>query len=220
MIIIFYHQRECSNYYVPLLWRIKDKMNEIQTIQSKIYEIRGQRVMLDRDLAELYQVTTGNLNKAVKRNIRRFPPDFMFQLTKDEFNRLKSDLIFQNGTSNWGGTRKLPYAFTEQGLAMLSGILTSDIAIDVNISIMRAFVAIRRMVASLPKPEVNADVAQLRKDFEELKLDIEDILHDQNDINESTRLQLDAISTALAELQSKEPRQKPRRRIGFIQDGK
>ncbi len=195
-------------------------MNEIQTIQSKIYEIRGQRVMLDRDLAELYQVTTGNLNKAVKRNIRRFPPDFMFQLTKDEFNRLKSDLIFQNGTSNWGGTRKLPYAFTEQGLAMLSGILTSDIAIDVNISIMRAFVAIRRMVASLPKPEVNADVAQLRKDFEELKLDIEDILHDQNDINESTRLQLDAISTALAELQSKEPRQKPRRRIGFIQDGK
>lgn len=220
MIKIFYHQRECSNYYVPLLWRIKDKMNEIQTIQSKIYEIRGQRVMLDRDLAELYQVTTGNLNKAVKRNIRRFPPDFMFQLTKDEFNRLKSDLIFQNGTSNWGGTRKLPYAFTEQGLAMLSGILTSDIAIDVNISIMRAFVAIRRMVASLPKPEVNADVAQLRKDFEELKLDIEDILHDQNDINESTRLQLDAISTALAELQSKESRQKPRRRIGFIQDGK
>ena len=108
-------------------------MNEIQTIQSKIYEIRGQRVMLDRDLAELYQVTTGNLNKAVKRNIRRFPPDFMFQLTKDEFNRLKSDLIFQNGTSNWGGTRKLPYAFTEQGLAMLSGVLTSDIAIDVNI---------------------------------------------------------------------------------------
>ncbi len=193
-------------------------MNEIQTIQSKIYEIRGQRVMLDRDLAELYQVTTGNLNKAVKRNIRRFPPDFMFQLTKDEFNKLRSDLIFQNGTSNWGGTRKLPYAFTEQGLAMLSGVLTSDIAIDVNISIMRAFVAIRRMAATLPKPEVNADVAQLRKDFEELKLDIEDILRDQNDINESTRTQLDAISTALAELQSKEPRQMSRRKIGFIQD--
>lgn len=193
-------------------------MNEIQTIQSKIYEIRGQRVMLDRDLAELYQVTTGNLNKAVKRNIRRFPPDFMFQLTKDEFNKLRSDLIFQNGTSNWGGTRKLPYAFTEQGLAMLSGVLTSDIAIDVNISIMRAFVAIRRMAATLPKAEVNADVAQLRKDFEELKLDIEDILRDQNDINESTRTQLDAISTALAELQSKEPRQMSRRKIGFIQD--
>ena len=190
-------------------------MNQIQIIQSKIYEIRGQRVMLDRDLAELYQVTTGNLNKAVKRNIRRFPPDFMFQLTKDEFNILKSNLIFQNGTSNWGGTRKLPYAFTEQGLAMLSGVLTSEIAIDVNISIMRAFVAIRHMANSLPNP--SADVAQLRQDFEELKQDIEDILQDQNDINESTRMQLDNISLALAELQSKEPRQKPRRKIGFIQ---
>ena len=79
-------------------------MNEIQTIQSIIYEIRGQRVMLDRDLAELYQVTTGNLNKAVKRNFRRFPPDFMFQLTKEEFDFLKQTLIFQNGISSWGGT--------------------------------------------------------------------------------------------------------------------
>ena len=174
--------------------------------------------MLDRDLAELYQVTTGNLNKAVKRNIRRFPPDFMFQLNREEFEKLRNDLIFQNGISNWGGTRKLPYAFTEQGLAMLSGILNSDIAIDVNINIMRAFVAIRRMAASLPKPEASDDVAQLRKDFEELKLDIEEILHDQNDINESTRTQLDAISEALAELQSKEVKQKPRKRIGFIQD--
>jgi hypothetical protein len=191
-------------------------MNEIQIIQSKIYEIRGQRVMLDRDLAELYHVTTGNLNKAVKRNIRRFPPDFMFQLDKEEFTKLKNDLIFQNGISSWGGTRKLPFAFTEQGLAMLSGILNSDIAIDVNISIMRAFVALRRMAATLPNTA--SDVAQLRKDFEELKLDIEDILRDQNEINEDTRLQLDAISTALAALQSKEPKQKPRRKIGFIQD--
>ena len=189
-------------------------MNDIQTIQSKIYEIRGQRVMLDRDLAELYQVTTGNLNKSVKRNIRRFPPDFMFQLTKEEFQKLKNDLIFQNGISSWGGTRKLPYAFTEQGLAMLSGILNSEIAIDVNISIMRAFVAIRRMAAALPNAA--AEVAQLRKDFEDLKLDIEDILHDQNDINEDTRAQIEAISTALAELQPKEP--KPRRRIGFVQE--
>ena len=103
-------------------------MNELQIIQHKIYEIRGQKVMLDFDLAGMYQVTTGNLNKAVKRNIKRFPPDFMFQLTKEE-----SNLIFQNGTSRWGGMRKLPYAFTEQGLAMLSGILNSDIAIQVNI---------------------------------------------------------------------------------------
>ena len=193
-------------------------MNDIQAIQSKIYEIRGQRVMLDKDLAELYQVTTGNLNKAVKRNIRRFPPDFMFQLTKEEFLKLKNELIFQNGISSWGGTRKLPYAFTEQGLAMLSGILNSTIAIDVNISIMRAFVAVRRMAASLPQSCASSDIAQLRKDFEELKLDIEDILHVQNDINESTRMQLDNITLALAELQAKEPLQKPRKRIGFIQD--
>ena len=187
-------------------------MDEIQVIQNKIYEIRGQRVMLDRDLAELYQVSTSNLNKAVKRNIRRFPPDFMFQLTKEEFDKWRNDLIFQNGTSSWGGTRKLPHAFTEQGLAMLSGILNSDIAIDVNISIMRAFVAIRRMAASLPGSA--ADVAQLRKDFEELKLDIEDLVSGQNDINEDTRMQLELINQSLAALQSTQ--RKPRRPIiGF-----
>ena len=207
-------------------------MNDLQTIQSKIYEIRGQRVMLDFDLASLYQVSTGNLNKAVKRNIKRFPPDFMFQLTKEEFLQLKSSLIFQIGISNdstlshsgiartgRGGTRTLPYAFTEQGLAMLSGILTSDVAIEVNISIMRAFVEFRHIAAGLSLPDNNADVAQLRKDFEELKLDIEDILRDQNDINESTRAQLDAISTALTELQQNEPRKRERRSIGFVVSG-
>lgn len=204
-------------------------MNEVTNIQSKIFEIRGQRVMLDRDLAELYHVTTGNLNKAVKRNIRRFPPDFMFQLTKGEFELLKESLIFQNGISNEdaksasgilrtgrGGVRQLPYAFTEQGVAMLSGVLTSDIAIDVNVNIMRAFVEIRRRAALISSTQ--ADVAQLRKDFEELKLDIEDMLRDQNDINESTRAQLDAISTALAELQGNRTSDKPRRRIGFVQE--
>ena len=95
-------------------------MDELQNIQNLIYEVRGVKVMLDKDLAELYHVTTGNLNKAVKRNIKRFPSDFMFQLNKTEFEQLKNDLIFQNGISSWGGTRKLPYAFTEQGLAMLS----------------------------------------------------------------------------------------------------
>ncbi len=115
-------------------------MNDIQTIQSRIYEIRGQRVMLDRDLAELYQVTTGNLNKAVKRNIKRFPSDFMFQLTTEEWELLKFQIgILKNGRGQH--TKYLPYAFTEQGLAMLSGILNSDIAINVNINIMRVFVA-------------------------------------------------------------------------------
>jgi hypothetical protein len=98
---------------------------ELQVIQSKIYEIRGCRVMLDFDLAELYQVETRVLNQAVNRNSKRFPPDFMFQLTETEFKNLISQFV----TSSWGGRRKLPLAFTEQGLAMLSGILNSDIAI-------------------------------------------------------------------------------------------
>ena len=136
----------------------------------------------------------------------------MFQLSKDEFEQLKSNLIFQNGISRWGGTRTLPYAFTEQGLAMLSGILNSEVAIDVNISIMRTFVAIRRMAMSLPPS--TADMLQLRKDFEELKLDIEEILRDQNDINENTRIQRDNISMALAELQS------PRQLLRFLQQFK
>ena len=187
-------------------------MNELQLIQSKIYEVRGQKVMLDRDLAELYNVTTSNLNKAVKRNIRRFPDDFMFQLTKAEFDELKTNLIFQNGTSNWGGTRKLPYAFTEQGLAMLSGLLNSDIAIKVNINFMRAFVAIRQMIAdNSPLKRLST----LEKNFNELKQDLEEIFADYNDINEDTRAQIEAINTTLAELQAK-PKNTPRSPVGFI----
>lgn len=187
-------------------------MNELQLIQSKIYEVRGQKVILDRDLAELYNVTTSNLNKAVKRNIRRFPDDFMFQLTKAEFDELKTNLIFQNGTSNWGGTRKLPYAFTEQGLAMLSGLLNSDIAIKVNVNIMRAFVAIRQMITdNSPLKRLST----LEKNFNELKQDLEKIFADYNDINEDTRAQIEAINTTLAELQAK-PKNTPRRPVGFI----
>ncbi len=187
-------------------------MNELQLIQSKIYEVRGQKVILDRDLAELYNVTTANLNKAVKRNIRRFPDDFMFQLTKAEFDELKTNLIFQNGTSNWGGTRKLPYAFTEQGLAMLSGLLNSAIAIKVNINIMRAFVAIRQMITdNSPLKRLST----LEKNFNELKQDLEKIFADYNDINEDTRAQIEAINTTLAELQAK-PKNTPRSPVGFI----
>ena len=116
-----------------------------------------------------------------------------------------------------GGTQKLPYAFTENGVAMLSSVLRSPLAIQVNIGIMRAFTEFRKIAATLSLPSQSADVGQLRKDFEELKLDIEDILHDQNDINESTRLQLDAISTALAELQADHRQQPKRKPIGFIQ---
>jgi hypothetical protein len=128
-------------------------MDELQNIQNLIYEIRGVRVMLDKDLAELYHVTTGNLNKAVKRNIRRFPPDFMFQLTKEEWDSLRFQIgILETGRGRY--TKFLPHAFTEQGLAMLSGVLNSDIAIDVNISIMRAFVSLRRVSAVVRKGDL------------------------------------------------------------------
>ena len=189
-------------------------MADLQLIQSKIYEIRGHKVMIDRDLAELYQVTTGNLNKSVQRNIKRFPSDFMFQLTKEEFDQLKTNLIFQNGISNWGGTRKLPYAFPEQGLAMLSGILSSDTAIQVNINIMRAFVAVRRLISN---PPVDKN-AELREEMKKLKDYMEEIFADQNDINEDTRIQLELINQTLAELQVHQKlSDKPRRPIGFIQ---
>lgn len=122
-----------------------------EIIIHKIYLIRGQKVMLDRDLAELYNVTTGNLNKSVKRNIKRFPEDFMFQLSREEYD----NLIFQNGISSrpvetqvWGGVRKMPYAFTEQGVAMLSGVLNSDRAIEMNIHIIRIFIKLREMLLS------------------------------------------------------------------------
>ena len=188
-------------------------MVDLQRIQSKIYEIRGHKVMINRDLAELYQVTTGNLNKSVQRNIKRFPSDFMFQLTKEEFDQLKTNLIFQNGISNWGGTRKLPYAFTEQGPAMLSGISNSDTAIQVNINIMRAFVAMRRLISN---PPVDKN-AELREEMKKLKDYMEEIFAAQNDINEDTRIQLELINQTLAELQVHQKlSDKPRRPIGFI----
>lgn len=191
-------------------------MEQLQVIQSKIYEIRGHKVMLDRDLAELYQVTTSNLNKAVKRNLKRFPPDFMFQLTEEEWEILR----FQNGIIKKGRgehTKYLPHAFTEQGLAMLSGLLNSDIAIQVNINIMRAFVAVRQMIALPPTDKLT----ELQQEVANLKAYIEEILSDQNDINEETAIQLELINQSLAELQMKKTREeKPRNPIGFIQPKK
>jgi len=126
----------------------------VEIIASKILLIRGKRVMLDRDLAKLYEVDTSQLTRQVRRNIDRFPEDFMFQLTKEELR----NLICQIGISSWGGTRKLPYAFTEQGVAMLSGVLHSKRAVQVNIQIMRAFIQLKRMLLT------NAD---LRRKIEE-----------------------------------------------------
>jgi hypothetical protein len=116
-------------------------------IRSLIYHIRGKAVMLDNDLAAMYQVETGRLNEAVRRNLKRFPEDFMFQLTAEEADRLRSQIAISK--TGRGGRRYLPYAFTEQGVTMLSCVLNSDIAIDVNINIMRAFVQIRRIGMSV-----------------------------------------------------------------------
>lgn len=121
-----------------------DQLSETIDIQPMIKVIRGQQVMLDSDLSALYGVETRRLNEQVKRNIERFPDDFMFQLRKEELDNLMS----QNATSNWGGTRKLPYAFTEQGIAMLSSVLKSQTAVEVNIRIMRAFITMRRFIAT------------------------------------------------------------------------
>ncbi len=112
----------------------------LQKIETKIYEIRGQKIMLDFDLAELYETETKYLKRAVRANLRRFPPDFMFELTKSEWETLRCNFSTSNQR---GGTRYLPFAFTEQGVSMLSSVLNSDKAIDVNISIMRAFVFMR-----------------------------------------------------------------------------
>jgi hypothetical protein len=164
--------------------------------------------MLDVDLAELYRVETKNLNLSVKRNLKRFPHDFMFQLSLEEWQNLR----LQFETSKRGGRRYLPYAFTEQGVAMLSGLLNSDIAIEMNIAIMRAFIALRQIVADSP----NDKIRQLEMQFENLKNYIEEVFTDYNDINDDTRIQLELINQTLAEMQAeKNSFNKPRRRIGF-----
>jgi ORF6N domain. len=131
----------------------------IEKITNKIYLIRGIRVMLDSDLAELYEVETRRLNEQVKRNIKRFPEDFIFQLTKEEFDNLKS----QFATSSWGGRRRLPFVFTEQGVAMLSGVLHSDRAIHVNIQIMRAFTQLRKILT------IDDSIEQIKSKIESME---------------------------------------------------
>lgn len=135
---------------------------QLSLIQSKIYEIRGQKVMLDRDLAEMYEVETRVLNQAVQRNLYRFPADFMFQLTKAEFDSLISQFVISKKAGR-GGVRKMPYAFTEQGVAMLSSVLNSEKAIDVNIAIMRTFVLVRQH--ALNHKELQEKLQKLEKKY-------------------------------------------------------
>ncbi len=191
---------------------------ELQVIQTMIYEIRGQKVMLDRDLAEMYQVATKVLKQTVRRNIDRFPDDFMFEITKSEYDSLRSQIVTLNENEETSARGKhskyLPFAFTEQGVAMLSSVLRSDTAIKMNISIMRAFVAVRQLVMTPP----NSEIQELQKEMKQLKEYIEDVFSDYNDINEDTRMQLELINQSLAELQvHKETITKSRRPIGYIQ---
>lgn len=211
--------------------------NEIAVIQRKIYEVRGQKVILDRDLAALYQVETRVLNQAVKRNIERFPEDFMFQLTKEEWRTLRSQSESSQQSENaekegdtnltsqfvissgYGGQRYLPYAFTEHGVVMLASLLRSDIAVKMSIQITRAFVAMRQSLAVLASAEAKMEL--LNEKIERLNLYIEEVMRDQNDvneeqraINEETAMQLELINQSLAELQA-QPNEESSRRIGF-----
>lgn len=187
-------------------------MNEL-SIRQKIYEIRGQRVMLDFDLADAYGVETSQLKRQVRRNMERFEgEDFMFEVTREELSRCQIGTLDIKRGKN---IKYLPFAFTELGVAMLSSVLRSSSAIKVNRDIMRAFVSLRHLVML---PDTADRLLRIESEIRHIKEEMNDTLADQNDINESTRAQLDAISEALAELQAKEPHQKPRRRIGFIQD--
>lgn len=145
---------------------------EVEQVQSLIHVIRGERVILDRDLAMLYGVEVAQLNRQVKRNIERFPEDFMFQLTNQEVTSLRC----QNGISSWGGDRYHPHAFTEEGVAMLSGLLRSPVAIKVNIQIMRAFVYMKNTLIAINETTLRQD--QLELEVEKLRNYVEDILRD------------------------------------------
>jgi hypothetical protein len=176
-----------------------NKINKLSVIPdekeiNKIYLIRNERVMIDSDLAELYCVETRRLNEQVKRNIERFPPDFMFQLTTSEFENLKSQIA----TSSWGGRRSLPYVFTEHGVLMLTSVLNSDLAIKVNIQIMRVYSKIRNLLST------NND---LLIKYELLETKIAD--HDNSII-----LILDYLKK-FEEIRQNEEEQKNRTQIGF-----
>lgn len=199
-------------------------MNNLVVIQQKIYEIRNRRVMLDFELAELYGVETAQLKRAVRRNIERFEgDDFMIVLTKDEVRNLGSRCqfgILNNGETNGQyvptdvkrgeNFKYAPFAFTELGVAMLSSVLRSPTAIEINRNIMRAFVELRRLTQM-----ASASYQELQREINDVKNYIEDILKDQNDINEENSAQLEAISMALAELQVQKRQEKPRNPIGF-----
>ena len=174
-------------------------MDSLEPIKRKIYEIRGRRVMLDSDLAGMYQVETKNLKRAVRANIERFPDDFMFELTKEEYDSLRcKNFTLKSGRGQH--SKYLPFAFTREGIAMLSGLLRSEIAVQANINIMRAFFQMQEALLIVSNTQLQLE--QIRAEIKQLRTDMNDTLADQNDINEMTRVQLEAISDALMELQN------------------
>ena len=186
-------------------------MVDLQLIQSKIYEIRGQRVMLDFDLAQMYGTETAQLKRAVRRNKKRFDgEDFMFEVTRDELSKCQIGTLNKGRGSN---IKYLPFAFTELGVAILSSVLNSETAIEINKGIMRAFVAIRQLITNPP----SCRNEELQQEMKKLRNYMEEIFANQNDINEDTRIQLELINQTLAELQVHQKlSDKPRRPIGFI----
>ena len=183
-------------------------------VQNLIYEIRGQKVMLDFDLAKLYQVSTGALNQAVKRNIERFPADFMFRLTGEEVQNMMSQFVISSKRK----TSAPPFAFTEQGVAMLASVLKSPIAVAASISIMRAFVQVRQYL--LTSASMSAELKELRAKVDLLALQREEDLGAVNDLSEDVRQDIDNLYLAIGELSSRieEKKQAPRRKIGFQQN--
>jgi hypothetical protein len=188
---------------------------ELQLIQSKIYTIRGCKVMIDFDLAEMYGIETRVLKQAVRRNIDRFDgDDFMFELTPDEVLEFSRSQFVTLNRGRGSNLKYAPFAFTELGVAMLSSVLNYKTAIEINRGIMRAFVTVRQIMLN---PPMNS-VAELQTEIRELKKYMDEMLTDQNDINDDTRTQLELINQTLAVMQAKnnEATNKPRRQIGFI----
>lgn len=193
--------------------------SDVILVQNLIHEIRGRKVMLDFDLARLYHIETRTLKQAVRRNMERFPDDFMFALTQEEHKLLKINMRSQNVTSNDSRneyTRYTPFAFTEQGVAMLSSVLKSDVAIAANIAIMRAFVQVREYLVATSS--LSAEIKELKAKVDLLQLQQEENLEAVNDLSEDVRKDIDSLYLAIGQLAEKieEKKRKPMARIGFI----
>jgi outer membrane murein-binding lipoprotein Lpp len=201
---------------------------DIEVIKHRIYEVRGLRVMLDRDLAELYGVETRVLNQAVKRNIERFPEDFMFQLTAEERDSMSSQIEMASGQKNDMSSQivmtspqkrpkvALPYAFTEHGALMLASVLRSPSAIQMSVMVTRAFIAMREALSGMMS--VNYKVEQLSHKVDSLNARVDEILHEQNENNMEMAIQIGALNDALDQLRAQPSI--PRKRIGFRQESK